>query len=176
MSYEYKGSSSPIVQSSLAGGRVTTEEEKMRQAQKAEMQKKYRIISLILVGIIVISIVIYIFIEQKCFILGHDWQTATCTTGKTCTVCAVVEGEPNGHSWREATCINAKTCEMCDAVDGIPLGHSWKEATCTDPQICSLCFAVDGAALGHSWPTTSELAYCSICNQPNGRLDRKSVV
>ena len=156
-------------QNSLAGGGIN-EEEKLLQAKKAEMQKKYSIISLTLVGIIVLSIVIYVFIEQKCFVLGHDWQTATCTTGKICTVCAAVEGKANGHNWQEATCTNAKTCKVCDAVDGIPLGHFWKEATCTDPQICSLCFAVDGAALGHSWSTTSELAYCSICNQPNGRL------
>lgn len=56
MSYEYKGSSTPTEQSSLADG-VITAEEKLRQAKKAEMKKKYRNMSMILVGIIVVAVV-----------------------------------------------------------------------------------------------------------------------
>ena len=48
MSYEYKGSSTPTEQSSLAGA-VITEEEKLRKAKKDEMKKKYRNMSMILV-------------------------------------------------------------------------------------------------------------------------------
>lgn len=103
-------------QTSLAGGVINEEEKK--QQKKAEMQKKYRIISFSLVGVIIVSVLIYLFTAQKCLVLGHKWQAATCT----------------------------------------------------EPQICSLCSAVDGVALGHTWPTTDELAYCSICNLPNGKL------
>lgn len=131
MSNEYKVRSTPTEQSSLAGGSVI-EEEKLRQGNKAEMQKKYRIISHSLVGVIFVSILMYLFTAQKCLVLGHKWQ--------------------------DAACITAKACKVCGAVDGTPLGHHWKAATCTEPQICSLCSAVDGVPLGHSWPTTDELA------------------
>ena len=57
MSYEYKGSSTPTEQSSLAGGGIS-EEEKLRQAKKAELQKKYRTMTVILVGIIVVAIIL----------------------------------------------------------------------------------------------------------------------
>ena len=56
MSYEYKGSSTPTEQSSLAGA-IISEEEKLRQAKKAELKKKYRNMSMILVGIIVVAVV-----------------------------------------------------------------------------------------------------------------------
>lgn len=156
-------------QTSLAGGGIN-EEEKLRQAKKAEMQKKYRIISFSLVGVIIVSVLIYLFTAQKCLVLGHKWQAATCTTAKFCTVCSVVDSEALGHNWQDATCVTAKACKVCDAVDGVPLGHHWKAATCTEPQICSLCSAADGVPRGHSWPTTDELANCSICNLPNGEL------
>lgn len=143
MSYEYKGSSTPTEQSSLAGA-VVSEEEKLRQSKKAEMQKKYRILSFSLVGVIIVSVLVYLCTAQRCLVFGHKWQTATCTTAQFCTVCSVVDSEA--------------------------LGHDWQEATCTDPKTCALCSAVDGVALGHSWPTFDELAYCTICNHPNGRL------
>ena len=156
-------------QTSLAGGGIE-KEEKLRQAKKAEIQKKYRIISFSLVGIIIASVLIYLFTAQKCIVLGHKWQAATCTTAQFCTICSVVDGEALGHNWQDATCITAKACKVCDAVDGTPLDHDWQEATCTDPKTCALCSVVDGVALGHSWPTIDELAYCTICNHPNGRL------
>ena len=56
MSYEYKGSSTPTEQSSLAGA-IISEEEKLQQAKKAELRKKYRNMSMILVGIIVVAVV-----------------------------------------------------------------------------------------------------------------------
>ena len=130
-------------QTSLAGVEIN-EEEKLRQAKKTELQKKYRIISFSLVGVIILSVSIYLFAAQKCLVLGHKWQAATCTTAQFCTVCSVVDSEP--------------------------LGHNWKAATCTTPKICALCSAVDGVALGHSWPSTDELANCTVCNYPNGKL------
>jgi len=74
------------------------------------------------------------------------------------------------HNWQEPTCTSPSICKTCGRSKGDPLGHDWQEATCTDPKTCALCSAVDGVALGHSWPTFDELAYCTICNHPNGRL------
>lgn len=58
MSYEYKGSSTPTEQSSLAGGGIN--EEKLRQAKKAEMQKKYQIISVALIAVIVVAMILFV--------------------------------------------------------------------------------------------------------------------
>lgn len=55
----------------------------------------------------------------------HDWQPATCTAPKTCSVCQAVEGEANGHSWVDATCTAPKTCSVCQATEGEALGHDW---------------------------------------------------
>ena len=46
------------IQTSLAGGGIK-EEEKLRQAKKAEMQKKYRIMSVGLVAVIIVAIVLF---------------------------------------------------------------------------------------------------------------------
>lgn len=55
----------------------------------------------------------------------HDWQPATCTAPKTCSVCQAVEGEANGHSWVDATCTAPKTCSVCQATEGAAKGHDW---------------------------------------------------
>ena len=59
MSYEYKGYNTPTEQSSLAGGAIN-KEEKLCQAKKAELKKKYRNISMALVGIIVVAVVMLV--------------------------------------------------------------------------------------------------------------------
>ena len=35
---------------------------------------------------------------------GHQWQAATCTEPKTCSVCSETEGNANGHSWSDGVC------------------------------------------------------------------------
>ena len=44
---------------------------------------------------------------------AHQWNDATCTTLKTCTVCGTTKGEMLPHNWEDATCITAKTCKTC---------------------------------------------------------------
>ncbi len=36
--------------------------------------------------------------------VGHQWQEATCTDAKTCSVCAVTEGDELGHTTDDGTC------------------------------------------------------------------------
>lgn len=79
----------------------------------------------------------------------HEWQEATCTTPKTCSVCGDTEGDPLCHHWTEATCIAPKTCSVCGEAVGGPSKHDWIKATCEVPKTCSVCGAQDGEALGH---------------------------
>lgn len=58
MSYEYKGSSTPTEQSSLAGGIIDEDEEILEQPTKAELKRRYRNLSMILVGIIAVAVVL----------------------------------------------------------------------------------------------------------------------
>lgn len=58
------------------------------------------------------------------------------------------------HEWQEATCTTPRTCSICGKADGEPLGHSWTEATCTEPRTCSVCGSTEGEALGHDFPDT----------------------
>ncbi len=69
---------------------------------------------------------------------GHDWQDATCTVPRTCSICGETDGEALGHDWIEATCTEPKICSRCKETDGEPLGHQfdeWEivvEATCSE--------------------------------------------
>ena len=58
---------------------------------------------------------------------GHSWQSATCTSAKTCTVCGEKEGSPKGHSWNAATCTAPKTCASCGITEGSAKEHSYEE-------------------------------------------------
>ena len=66
----------------------------------------------------------------------HNWEDATCTTPKKCTVCDETEGTELGHRWQEATCTESKLCTVCQMSEGEPLGHSEGEK-------CSRCGYVD---------------------------------
>lgn len=81
----------------------------------------------------------------------HEWQEATCTAAKTCTVCRDTDGDPLGHQWSSATCSAPKTCSVCGETSGRPLSHKWEPATCETPKTCSVCGAHDGDALGHRY-------------------------
>ena len=59
MRYEYKGNSIPTEQSSLAGD-VISEEEKQRKANNAKMRKKYRLMSVALIAVIIFSVVLFV--------------------------------------------------------------------------------------------------------------------
>ena len=61
-----------------------------------------------------------------------------------------VAGELGNHNWQDATCTTAKTCSVCGATEGESLGHNTdgvidhKDATCTEPGVvggtyCTRC-------------------------------------
>lgn len=133
-------------QTSLAAGEIC-EEEKLRQAKKAEMKKKYRNMSMILVGIIVVASIALMLSYNKCKASGHSWVAATCTEPKLCTVCKATEGDPLGHSWENATCELPKTCSSCSATEGSALGHEWLGATKDSPAICASCGMTTGTRI-----------------------------
>lgn len=104
--------------------------------------------------------------------LKHDWQEATCTEPKICSVCDKTKGEPLGHTWEEATCTEPKTCIVCGKTKGEALGHTWMEATCTEPKTCSVCSETEGKALGHIWTkaTCQVPKTCSVCKETEGEV------
>ncbi len=55
------------------------------------------------------------------------------------------------HSWTNATCTEGKTCTMCGEVISSPLGHNFGHATCTSPSTCTACGETTGEALGHQY-------------------------
>lgn len=77
----------------------------------------------------------------------HSWQTATCTTPKTCTACNATAGTSLGHDWKDATCTAARTCKRCGSTTGTPLAHNWTEATFDAPKTCTLCAKTSGAKM-----------------------------
>lgn len=74
----------------------------------------------------------------------HEWQSATCDTPKTCSLCQLTEGEALGHAWADATCETAKTCSTCQKTEGEPAGHKWEDATTEAPKTCSVCQKTEG--------------------------------
>lgn len=85
----------------------------------------------------------------------HEWQEATCTAAKTCSVCGETDGEPLDHQWTDATCAAPKTCSVCGETNGNPASHNWARATCETPKTCTLCGAQEGEALGHRYYATT---------------------
>ena len=142
-------------QSSLAG-KNTTDEEKLRQARNAALQKKYKVISFLLVGIIIAATAMLVFPNDKCKADGHAWASATCTGSKVCTVCGATEGAPLGHSWESATCERPKTCIVCGMTDG-GSEHSWIGATKESPATCALCGITTGTRI---LPTLACTNFC----------------
>ena len=102
--------------------------------------------------------------------IGHEWDAATCTEAKTCINCGAEKGDPLGHKWKEASCTEAKTCSVCGTEDGDPLGHTWTAASCTEAKTCSVCGTVGEAALGHKWTeaTCTTPKTCSVCDVTEG--------
>ncbi len=100
----------------------------------------------------------------------HEWQEATCTQPRTCTVGGETEGEPLGHTWEDATCTKPKTCSVCGETEGEALGHTWVDATCTEPKTCSVCGETEGEALGHKLTEANyqSPATCTVCGATEG--------
>ena len=95
---------------------------------------------------------------------GHSWQSATCTTPKTCSICGATEGGALGHTAVTdqavaPTCTDTgltegSHCGVCNTVlvaqtTVSAKGHSWISATCTAPETCSACGDAQGVPLAH---------------------------
>ena len=93
----------------------------------------------------------------------HDWEDATCTTPKTCSLCQVTEGEALGHTGGTATCTDEAVCTRCEKPYGEKAEHTWtdvekKDATCTEDgytayKACT-CGAIEGKTVipaAHTW-------------------------
>lgn len=105
----------------------------------------------------------------SCSLHDHEWQDATCTTAKTCSICGHTEGDPLGHQWADATCTAPKTCSVCGETKGNPSKHSWIYATCETPKTCSLCGTTEGEPYGHSF-NIGQIAVNPTCQAPGERI------
>ena len=169
MSNKYEENHTPTAQSSLAGGKIC-QEEKLLCGKRTELQRKYKLISIILVGIIIMATVVLILSYDKCKVKGHVWSSATCTDPQRCTVCDVTEGSPLGHDWLDATCTEPQTCQTCGKTEGSATDHTWKDATCTEPKTCQICGKAEGSATDHTWKdaTCTEPKTCKVCGRSEG--------
>ncbi len=73
----------------------------------------------------------------------HNWESATCTKAKTCSLCGESEGKPLNHSWEDATCTTPKTCTRCNATEGNITAHKYVDHKCStcgnvDPDILKI--------------------------------------
>ena len=103
-------------------------------------------------------------------VCAHDWDAATCTAPKTCSICGATEGEALGHDWTAADCDTPKTCKVCGATEGSALGHDWTAADCDTPKTCKVCGATEGEALGHDWTAADcdTPKTCKVCGATEG--------
>ena len=102
----------------------------------------------------------------------HDWQAATCTEPRICSLCKAEEGEPLGHDWQAATCSAPQSCIRCGEREGTALDHTWVEATCTEPEHCSDCGKKRhwySGTSSHDWQRTTCTGpeICIVCGQEN---------
>ena len=100
----------------------------------------------------------------------HDWQAATCTEPRICSLCKAEEGEPLGHDWQAATCSAPQSCIRCGEREGTALDHTWVEATCTEPEHCSDCGKKRhwySGTSSHDWQrsTCTEPEVCAVCGE-----------
>lgn len=114
------------------------EDKKPQQVQKTEMQRKYRLVSVVLVAVIVIALLsaFLLFSKQPPVEAGQQ----------------LVENDASAtlehvHVWQAADCENAKQCVDCGSVDGGPLGHDGTEANYQDHSVCTYCGIVLGDPL-----------------------------
>ena len=91
---------------------------------------------------------------------GHQWEDATCTAPKTCSVCKITEGEAKGHTWDEGAVTTAATCTSTGV----------KTFTCS---VCKETKTEDIPASGHTGgrATCKEKAKCETCGEEYGALD-----
>lgn len=108
--------------------------------------------------------------EEKEDSCDHEWESATCSSPRTCTECGATMGKAKSHNWASADCETPKTCSLCGTTDGEAAGHTYTDATCTDPQVCTVCEAIGEDALGHDYsePTIDTPPTCTRCQHVEG--------
>ena len=90
--------------------------------------------------------------------MSHEWSgTATCTSGRTCTVCGG-SSEPLGHDWGTWTQnsdekTHTRICKRDTSHTETENCHGGT-ATCTQRATCTVCGAEYGDALGHDFTTS----------------------
>ncbi|MEQ3217149.1 hypothetical protein AAA088_14075, partial [Hominifimenecus microfluidus] len=90
--------------------------------------------------------------------MSHEWSgTATCTSGRTCTVCGG-SSEPLGHDWGTWTQnsdekTHTRICKRDTSHTETENCHGGT-ATCTQKATCTVCGAEYGDALGHDFTTS----------------------
>ena len=89
---------------------------------------------------------------------GHSWNTASCSSPKTCTKCGTTSGNVPGHTYTNSC---DTTCNVCSATRSV--SHSYNSATCTSPKTCSVCGITSGSALGHTYSSSCD-STCNRCN------------
>ena len=121
----------------------------------------------ILTGFILLTVLLLVAVGCAC---EHDWQEASCSTPRLCTLCGEIEGEIAGHSWQEASCTTPRTCVACGKAEGATLPHTWQAATCTQPKTCDTCGVTEGKPLNHEMTvaTCTEAAKCKLCGASDG--------
>ena len=107
--------------------------------------------------------------------MSHKWSgTATCTSGRTCTVCGG-SSEPLGHDWGAWTQnsdekTHTRICKRDTSHTETENCHGGT-ATCTQRATCTVCGAEYGDALGHDFTTSwthddnEHWKQCSRCDK-----------
>ena len=90
-----------------------------------------------------------VVIGITCFFTIHEWEPATCTEPKKCSICGATSGEALGHNWRPANCVSEKICLTCGKKEGTPVGHQWVDATYSSPKHCTVCNLTNGNVKGY---------------------------
>lgn len=89
----------------------------------------------------------------------HNWNPATCTAPKTCSVCGATEGDALGHTegteWKSDADNHWHVCTVAGCgvvIESSKAAHTpdREEATETEPVKCSVCGYIITPALGHT--------------------------
>ena len=84
--------------------------------------------------------------------------TKTGTRIRKCSNCETIENEPipaTGHNWEEATCTEPKTCTVCYTTEGAALGHNYINGVCARCGANRLPAVVFQNDISDEWPLIS---------------------
>ncbi len=119
-----------------------------------------------------ILLLLFIVVALSCLLIScdskecvHSYQSATCTTPKTCSLCGTTDGDVLEHSWAQPNCLSPKTCKLCKITEGEAFGHNWSTNNCSALKKCTRC-GISGERKEHTWDTTECLKtpVCTVCS------------